>query len=179
MLSVYGSKSLANTRTFYLGSSIDHLMQFQNTFRQMKLHLIWLLTIDTTTLSILSTSIRTCLQITQHEKINSHYSEFALHQSISEPTHYIETSTSLIDLIFVLNQDSLIASGVRDLFLVQDLRYSCPVFGLLKFLNLKLNHTPDKPGTMTEEISNFFELKLLKQSRTHYVTKIWILMQQI
>ena len=81
-------------------------------------------------------------------KIQSLCSEFALHQSIAEPTHYTETSSSLIDLILVHNQDSLVASGVGDPFLEQDLRYHCPIFGLLKF-------TKPKPKSYTRQIWNY------------------------
>ena len=71
-------------------------------------------------------------------KINLLCSEFALHQSIAEPTHYTETSSSLLDLLFVHNQNSLVVSGVGDPFLEQDLRYHCPIFGLLKFSKPKI-----------------------------------------
>ena len=81
-------------------------------------------------------------------KIQSLCLEFALHQSIAEPTHYTETSSSLIDLILVHNQDSLVASGVGDPFLEQDLRYHCPIFGLLKF-------TKPKPKSYTRQIWNY------------------------
>ena len=54
-------------------------------------------------------------------KINSLCSEFAFHQSVDEPTYYTETSSSLIDLILVHGSNSLIASGVGDPFLGQDL----------------------------------------------------------
>ena len=81
-------------------------------------------------------------------KIQSLCSEFALHQSIAEPTHYTETSSCLIDLILVHNQDSLVASGVGDPFLEQDLRYHCPIFGLLKF-------TKPKPKSYTRQIWNY------------------------
>lgn len=66
-------------------------------------------------------------------KINSLCSQFALQQSIDEPTHYTETSSSMIDLILVHNPNTLITSGVGEMFLNQALRYHCPVFGLLKF----------------------------------------------
>ena len=66
-------------------------------------------------------------------KINSLCTELALHQAVDEPTHYTESSSSLIDLILVHNQNNLIACGVGDPFLEQTVRYHCPVFGLMKF----------------------------------------------
>ena len=67
-------------------------------------------------------------------KIHLLCSEFALHQSITEPTHYTETSHSLIDLILVYCNNRLVAGGVGEPFLEQDVRYCCPIFGLLKCL---------------------------------------------
>ena len=71
-------------------------------------------------------------------KINSLCSQFALQQSVDEPTRYTETSPSLIDLILVHNPNTLIASGVGDPFLNQALGYHCPVFGLVKFSKPKV-----------------------------------------
>lgn len=71
-------------------------------------------------------------------KINSLCAEFAFHQSIDEPTHYTENSSSLIDIVLVHNRDSLISSGVGDPFLGQDTRYHCPIFGIIKFSKPKL-----------------------------------------
>ena len=64
-------------------------------------------------------------------KINSLCSQFAFQQSVDEPTHYTETSSSLIDLILVHNPNTLIASGVGDPFLNQALRYI-----IVRFLDL-------------------------------------------
>ena len=66
-------------------------------------------------------------------KINSLCQQFSLFQSISEPTHFKENSSSLIDLLLVSNKDRIIVSGVGDPFLHQDLRYHCPVFGVFNF----------------------------------------------
>ena len=72
-------------------------------------------------------------------KINPLCQQFSLFQSISEPTHFTENSSSLIDLLLVSNKDRIIVSGVGDPFLHQDIRYHCPVFGVFNFSNLKLN----------------------------------------
>ena len=71
-------------------------------------------------------------------KIDSLCSQFAFYQSIDQPTHYTENSASLLDTILVHNKDSLVFSGVGDPFLGQDLRYHCPVFGILKFSKPKM-----------------------------------------
>ena len=66
-------------------------------------------------------------------KIISLFQQFSLYQSIDQPTHFTENSTSLIDIILVSNRNNLVLSGVGDPFLNQDIRYHCPIFGLYKF----------------------------------------------
>lgn len=67
-------------------------------------------------------------------KIESFCTIFSLYQSINQPTHFTENSSSLIDIVLVSNKDNLIVSGVGDPFLNLDVRYHCPVFfGILKF----------------------------------------------
>ena len=66
-------------------------------------------------------------------KITSLCEQLSLVQSIEEPTHFTETSSSLIDLLLVNNKEHLILSGVGDPFLHQDIRYHCPVFGIFNF----------------------------------------------
>ena len=50
-------------------------------------------------------------------KIEALCTQFMLFQSITQPTHFTETSSSLIDLILVSNKDHLVISGVGDPFL--------------------------------------------------------------
>ena len=66
-------------------------------------------------------------------KIASICQQFSLTQHITEPTHYTENSASLLDIIMVSNSNSLHLSGVGDPFLTQDIRFHCPVFGILNF----------------------------------------------
>ena len=66
-------------------------------------------------------------------QITSLCEQLSLVQSIEEPTHFTETSSSLIDLLLVNNNEHLILSGVGDPFLHQDIRYHCPVFGVFNF----------------------------------------------
>lgn len=66
--------------------------------------------------------------------------QFNLSQTIREPTHYTETSHSLIDLLLLSNESSLVKSGVADPFLDQDIRYHCPIFGIFKYTKPK-SHT--------------------------------------
>ena len=70
-------------------------------------------------------------------KIYSLCTQFSLFQSITQPTHFTENSSSLIDVILVTNKENLILSGVGEPFLNQELRYHCPVYGILKFSKQK------------------------------------------
>ena len=73
------------------------------------------------------------LNITSSRKITSWCEQFSLTQVITEPTNYTETSSSLIDLVLVINKAHIISSGVGDTFFHQDIRYYCPAFGILNF----------------------------------------------
>ena len=66
-------------------------------------------------------------------KIEALCTQIMLFQTITQPTHFTETSSSLIDVILVSNKDHLVISGVGDPVLHQELRYHCPVFGIRKF----------------------------------------------
>ena len=70
-------------------------------------------------------------------KIQDLCQQFSLKQTIAEPTHFTEHSSSLLDLILTNNENHLIISGVGDPFLQQDIRYHCPIFGILNFSKAK------------------------------------------
>ena len=53
--------------------------------------------------------------------------QYNLKQIIIEPTHFTETSMSLIDLVLVSSPESILLSGVGDPFLGQETRYRCPI----------------------------------------------------
>ena len=55
-------------------------------------------------------------------------------QLISDPTHFTENSSSLIDLILVRNSPNILTSGVADTFIPDLTRYHCPIVVLMKFL---------------------------------------------
>ena len=73
------------------------------------------------------------LQATSCRKITSLCRELSLSQLITDPTHFTESSQSVIDLIMSSNTDRIIASGVGEPFLDQNIRYHCPVFCILNF----------------------------------------------
>ena len=57
--------------------------------------------------------------------------QYNLHQLINEPTHFTETSSTIIYLILVSNVQSIEIFGVREPFLMQDIRYHCPIYTIL------------------------------------------------
>ena len=66
-------------------------------------------------------------------KIMSVFDQHSLYQLINEPTHYTETSSTLIDLLFTRNPENIIISGVGETFLDQNLRYHCPTYAVFNF----------------------------------------------
>ena len=70
-------------------------------------------------------------------KIDNLCTQFSFHQTIDQPTHFTENSSSLIDILLVTNKDHLLSSGVSDPFLDQPVRYHCPIFGVFKFTKHK------------------------------------------
>ena len=77
------------------------------------------------------------LNSTSFRKITSLCSQFNLFQLIEEPTHYTENSSSLIDLLFVSNKESVLTSGVGEPCLENNIRYHCPIFAVFNFLKPK------------------------------------------
>ena len=67
------------------------------------------------------------------KKIDSLCTQFSLHQLLTDPSHFTEHSSSLLDLILVSNKEHLILHGVGDPFLDQQLHYHCPIYGFCKF----------------------------------------------
>ena len=62
---------------------------------------------------------------------------FNLHQLIVEPTHYTETSSSLIDVIIANSTRNVLAGEVCDPIIPDLVRYHLPIAVLLKFLKPK------------------------------------------
>ena len=80
--------------------------------------------------------------------------QFALHQSINEPTHFTEQLSSRIDLILVSDKDHLVLSGVGDRFLNQEVRYHCPVYCVILF-----TFSQPKQNTNTQHIWSYLPPK--------------------
>ena len=72
-------------------------------------------------------------------KIESICTQYTLFQVINQPTNFTEHSATLIDILLLNNKHHLILSGVGDPFLNQELRYHCPIYGILKFSKNKIH----------------------------------------
>ena len=67
------------------------------------------------------------------KKVESLCQQNNIQQLISEPTHFTEQSSSIIDLMFVNNKETVVAAGVGEPFLQQHIRFHCPVFGVFRY----------------------------------------------
>ena len=75
-------------------------------------------------------------------KISDICTQFSLYQTITEPTHFTEHSSSLIDVVFTSDNSNILYSGVAEPFLHQDIRYHCPIYGIRKFsMNVRKSFT--------------------------------------
>ena len=63
------------------------------------------------------------LKLTSSRKIETLCQMYNLSDIISEPTHFTESSSSLIDLFLVTNKNHIILSGVGEPFLDQNIRF--------------------------------------------------------
>ena len=66
------------------------------------------------------------LKLTSSRKIETLCQMYNLSDIISEPTHFTESSSSLIDLFLVTNK-----SGIGEPFLDQNIRFHCPIYCVL------------------------------------------------
>ena len=68
------------------------------------------------------------------KNLNDLINTYNLKQLINEPTHFTESSSSLIDVVLVNKMNNILASEVCDPFIPNLIRFHCPVAVLLKFL---------------------------------------------
>ena len=73
------------------------------------------------------------------KNLNDFINTYNLKQLINEPTHFTESSSSLIDVVLVNKINNILASEVCDPFIPNLIRFHCPVAILLKFLKPKHN----------------------------------------
>ena len=87
------------------------------------------------------------------KKVTDICEQFSLYQTITEPTHFTENSSSLIDIILTSDKNNLIYSGVTDPFLSQETRITAQFMASLSLLNIKENPFPDGFGDMNKVIT--------------------------
>ena len=68
-----------------------------------------------------------------NQKIINICQYFNLDQLIVEPTHFTESSSSILDLVFTTNKCNILSSGVGDPFLEHNIRFHCPIYFVLNF----------------------------------------------
>ena len=71
------------------------------------------------------------LETTTYRKVLDICQHYNLTQLISEPTHFTENSSSIIDLFFMSREDSVLLSGVGEPILDLNIRYHCPIYCVL------------------------------------------------
>ena len=75
-------------------------------------------------------------------KIKSICEQFTFTQTINAPSHFTEHTSSLIDSILTNNENHLLFTEVGYPFLKQEVRYHCPIFGILNFTKPKRKSYP-------------------------------------
>ncbi|MCG8113231.1 MAG: reverse transcriptase domain-containing protein, partial [Candidatus Thiodiazotropha taylori] len=73
------------------------------------------------------------LKQSANKKVTDICQQFSLHQLIDEPTHFTESSSSILDLFLTGNKNNVLLSGVGEPFLGQNIRYHCPIYCVLTF----------------------------------------------
>ena len=69
---------------------------------------------------------------TNHSKMKNLISSYNINQVITDPTHFTESSHSLIDLVICKNVGNVLTSFLSDPFILDLVRYHCPVVVVLK-----------------------------------------------
>ena len=101
-------------------------------------------------------------------KIESLCTQFSLHQTINQHTHFTEHSSSLIDILLVINKDHLILSGVGDPFLNQEIRYHCPIYSIFKFSKPKSKLSCGTFGATNKVTMTYYDKKSCLSTGVHY-----------
>ena len=80
------------------------------------------------------------LKTTTYRKVLDICQHYNLTQLISEPTHFTENSSFIIDLFFRSREDSVLLSGVGEPILDLNIGYHCPIYCVLN-LNKHISTT--------------------------------------
>ena len=68
----------------------------------------------------------------ENNKIKGLINQYNFKQIITEPIHFTENSSTLIDLFLIRNEANILYIEVTDPFILDQVRYHCPVLLLLK-----------------------------------------------
>ena len=126
---VFGLNLLTRLSMYYLGYFTDLQILTLHIFPQLE---TFHLATDTSINDIIITGDFNfnVLNAQHSRKIEALCRQFSFYQIITEPTHFTENSSYLLDIILVNNKNHVTTSGVGDPFLDQNIRYHCPVFGI-------------------------------------------------
>lgn len=94
------------------------------------------LAVDTNIQNILITGDFNFDMAKPNKKILDLFQYFGLENLITEPTHYSENTSSIIDLFLTSNKSSILLSGVGEPILEQNIRYHCPIYCIFKFCKI-------------------------------------------
>ncbi|MCG7869675.1 MAG: endonuclease/exonuclease/phosphatase family protein [Candidatus Thiodiazotropha taylori] len=120
------------------------------------------------------------LKSASSRKIETLCQYFNLHNLINEPTHFTESSSSIIDLILTSNKHGVLLSGVGEPCLEQAVRYHCPIFCVLDFKKPVTKvfsrqvwlYDRGEYDALREEISNFDWQSLKHQDIDTYTKNV-------
>lgn len=97
-------------------------------------------------------------------KLKELISQYNLIQTLTEPTHFTENSSSLIDLFLIRNEGNVLCSEVIDPFIPDQTRYHCPILLLLKFLRPQVKSTKRKIWNYAKADFNRYRTLLLESN---------------
>ena len=75
--------------------------------------------------------------IANNNRVKNINLKYSFTQLINEPTHYTESSSSLLDVIITSDSDIIHKAYVSEHFLPADIRYHCPIVGILNIEKVK------------------------------------------
>ena len=95
----------------------------------------------------------------QNNRILNLMQQYNFDQLVTEPTHFTENSSSLLDLIFVRNKTNVFKAGVLNTFIENQVRYHVPTAVIFTFL--KNIQKPYKRHIWLYEKGNYDEHRLI------------------
>ena len=103
---------------------------------------------------------------------------FNFDQLIVEPTHFTESSSSIIDLILTSTKSSILLSGVGDPSIDQSVQHHCPVYFVLSTIRPLPQYQLDIFGYTIEATINHLHAMFMKPTGNFQKIMIWTHMQK-